>query len=369
MTSLTTNEKIRYNRHLILPEVGPEGQSRLKEAKVLVIGAGGLGCPVLEYLAAAGVGTIGILDFDKVDESNLQRQVLYSHNDIGRNKAEVAAQKLKAQNPYIHLVPIVEKITARNALNLAKDYDIIVDGSDNFQTRYLTNDLSVLLDKPLVHGSIFKFEGQVSVFNYKNGPTYRCLFPEPPEPNSVPSCSQIGVMGILPGITGTIMAAETIKVICELGDILSGKLLTFDCLSMNFSKLRFSRTSHAEVTELIDYDHFCGLTEQAGEFEISVDELNEEMMSNQQPFLLDVREPHEYEICHLDAINIPLDSLPDNISTLPRNQKIVIYCHHGHRSKKAVELLRSEYGFSDCWSLEGGIDNWAIEIDNSLERY
>lgn len=348
-----------------------DGQLALKNAKVIVIGAGGLGCPVLQYITAAGVGEIGILDFDVVDESNLQRQILFDTTDVGKPKAAIATNKLKLQNPNIQFSVIDQKIDASNAIDIVEPYDIIVDGSDNFQTRYLMNDVAVLANKVLVHGSIFKFDGQVSVFNLDNGPTYRCLFPTPPEVGTVPSCSEIGVIGVLPGIIGSLMAAEVIKVITGIGEPLSGKLLTFDALSMTSQVLKFRKNNDLNITELIDYDTFCGVNSSDSQVPtISVDELNDLILSQESFQLLDVREDHEVEICQIDnSIHIPLSNIPKSINQLSADQKIVIYCHYGNRSEEAAQQLIEKYKFKNVFSLEGGIDNWAIEIDNSMERY
>lgn len=348
-----------------------DGQLLLKNAKVLVVGTGGLGCPVLQYLTAAGVGKIGILDFDVVDESNLQRQVLFDTNDIGDYKADVAAKKLSLQNPHVQFDIINQKIDSNNAVEIVEPYDIIVDGSDNFQTRYLMNDISVLLNKVLVHGSIFKFDGQVSVFNLNGGPTYRCLFPSPPVAGSVPSCSQIGVIGVLPGIIGSLMAAEVIKVITGIGEPLTGKLLTFDALTMTSQVIKFRKNTEIVITDLIDYDSFCGSNSSDIEVPtLSVDKLNDLILSQAAIQLIDVREGHEVKVCQLEnSIHIPLSELLKSINKLSRDQKVVVYCHFGNRSKEAVKMLIDDYGFNNIYSLEGGIDDWAMEIDNSIVRY
>lgn len=330
----TPEEKKQYNRHLILDEIGADGQAKLKTAKVLVIGAGGLGCPILQYLAAAGVGTIGIIDDDTVDQSNLQRQILYTHDDIGKPKASVAVSKLSKLNPYIHFDVYVEKLSRKRAIDLFKKYDIILDGSDNFPTRYLANDAAILANKPLVFGAIFKFEGQVSVFNYQNGPTYRCLYPTPPASGEVPNCSDIGVLGVLPGIIGSLQANETIKMICGLGDVLTGKLLTYDTLSHRQLMLNFDKTENANITKLEDsYDDFCGITLVT---DISLEQIKKQSESYQ---LLDVREDWEREEFHIGGQHIPLAELPYRYQEINTSKEIVVYCKTGERSKTAIVLL------------------------------
>jgi adenylyltransferase/sulfurtransferase len=369
---LSSEELKRYNRHLILKEFGKEAQEKLKSSKVLVIGAGGLGCPVLQYLTAAGVGTIGIVDFDKVDESNLQRQVLYSTEDIGKPKAQVAAEKLSEQNPYIEFKVHQLKLSKDKALSVFSNYDLIVDGSDNFPTRYLVNDACVILNKPLVFGSIFKFEGQVTVFNYTNkngkrGPTYRCLFPEPPAPGEVPNCSEIGVIGVLPGMIGTIQANEVIKVITGIGKVLSGRLFLLDALSMNTSILKFSSVEeNFKITSLTDYEEFCGLIPKKKS--ITVQELKNKLDQGDEIVLIDVREKFEYDICKLGGTLIPLNTIPDQIHKIPKDKSVVVYCHHGMRSASAIKFLE-QHGFNNLLNLEGGIHAWAIEIDDQMERY
>ncbi len=369
---LSTEELKRYNRHIILEEVGKAGQEKLKMAKVLVIGTGGLGCPVLQYLTAAGVGTIGIVDFDVVDHSNLQRQILFDVNDIGHPKAEVARKKLSAQNPFVQFNVHQEKLTSSNALALFEQYDIVVDGSDNFPTRYLTNDACVITGKPLVFGSIFKFDGQVAVFNYNDGPTYRCLFPAPPDPGSVPNCAQIGVIGVLPGLIGTIQANEVIKLITGIGEPLSGKLLIMDALTMETNLFAVARNANnAQITELIDYEDFCGLNTPFHETmqEMTSQELAERLEQGDDIQLLDVREPFEYEICHLDAELMPLSTISNRVADIPRNVPVVVYCHHGMRSAAAITTLQQEYGFNNLYNLIGGIHDWAANIDPEMEQY
>ncbi len=347
---MTDEELKRYNRHIILPEIGLEGQQKLKQAKVLVIGAGGLGCPVLQYLTAAGVGTIEIVDFDKVDDSNLQRQVLYSTDDVGKPKAQIAKEKLGRQNPYINLIAHVTQLTASNALEIISLYDIVVDGSDNFATRYLVNDACVILNKILVFGSIFKFDGQVSVFNYKDGPTYRCLYPEPPANGEVPNCAEVGVIGVLPGIIGTLQANEVIKIIVEIGEVLSGKLLVLNALTMQFDTFGISaNVANKKIDKLIDYDIFCGSPP-----EISANELREKIKLKQDFQLLDVRELHEYEIKNIGGKLIPLNELMANLDKLSKEKELVVHCASGVRSKKAIAILK-ENGFTKVYNLKKGL--------------
>ncbi len=345
---LNSRELRRYNRHIILPEIGLSGQQRLKEAKVLVIGAGGLGCPLLQYLAAAGVGNIGVVDSDKVDESNLHRQILYSPDDIGKNKAEVAVRKLSGLNPFIIITPIVSWLNSTNALQLFSGYDIIIDGSDNFATRYLVNDACVILNKPFVSGSIYKFQGQVSVFNYHDGPTYRCLYPEPGE---IPSCAEVGVLGILPGITGCLMANETIKMIIDKGEVLSGKLLVFDSLIMQFNTFEFSTVpENKKINTLTDYDFFC----EAQAKEITASELKNKIKAGEKFQLIDVREPREYEQKNIGGLLIPLSELENNLDKISKTLPVIIHCQSGTRSKKAIDLLKQK-GFDNLYNLKNGL--------------
>lgn len=344
---LSKEEKAHYSRHLILPEIGVEGQEKLKQARVLVIGAGGIGSPVLQYLAAAGVGKIGIVDNDTVSISNLQRQVLFDYSSVGKPKAICAAERLQGLNPHIEIVSIVERFGAENALQLLKDYDLLVDGCDNFSTRYLANDAAVLANKPLVSGSIFKFEGQVAVYNYQGGPTYRCLFPEPPMEGEMPSCGEIGVLGVLPGMIGTMVANEVIKIVLEKEGVLSGKLLMLDAISMRVNTMAFKRVeAQAEVTELKEMDWSC-------ELENTVEEVTWEdfqSMNKEAVFLLDVRNENEYESWNISGHLIPLNELEDRLFELPADRQLVVHCEMGGRSKKAVELLKS-YGFNTSVSL------------------
>lgn len=354
---LTENEKKRYARHLVLPEVGLQGQLKLKAAKVLVIGAGGLGCPVLKYLCAAGVGTIGVVDNDQVDVSNLQRQILFDEEDIGKSKVQCAKRKLQNQNPEVVVIPIQDQFTSSNALKIANDYDLIIDGSDNFPTRYLSNDVSVMQNKPLVFGSIYRFEGQVSVFNYRNGPTYRCLYPEPPA--QAPDCSEAGVLGVLPGIVGTLMAAETIKVILGREDVLSGKLLILDVKSMAFQTLSFKEVAgNKKINKLIDYELFCKSKTNHIMKEISVSELKK-MLDNGEAFqLIDVREESEYRERNINGINIPLGRVEAEHDKISKTGKVVVHCKMGGRSRKAIEILRDKYGYENLMNLTGGIEAW-----------
>jgi molybdopterin/thiamine biosynthesis adenylyltransferase/rhodanese-related sulfurtransferase len=369
---LTPAELRRYNRHLILPEFGLAGQEKLKQAKVLVVGAGGLGCPVLQYLTAAGVGTLGIADFDVVSESNLQRQILYGTADVGQPKAEIARQRLSQLNPFGEFRVHRERLNPKNVLDRIAPYDIIVDGTDNFPTRYLLNDACVLLDKPLVSGAIFKFEGQVSVFNYRGGPTYRCLFPTPPSPGEVPNCSQVGVIGVLPGIIGSLQANEVIKLITQTGEILTGRLLLLDTLTLQSRTLKFKRKdSYADLALLEDYGIFCGEGPEEAEpaTSISAEGLAARLAQEPALQLLDVREPHEYAICHLPGSKlIPLGLVGERLGELDRQRPVVVYCHHGGRSAAAIRLLQ-EQGFPELLNLEGGIDAWAAEVDPKMDRY
>lgn len=349
---LQSEEVKRYSRHLILPEIGVTGQERLKQAKVIMIGAGGLACPVLQYLTAAGVGTIGIVDDDVVDESNLQRQILYWVQDVGRYKATVAAEKLAKQNPFVKFHTYTERVTAANAKKLFSEYDLIIDGSDNFPTRYLVNDACVALNKPLVFGSIFKFEGQVSVFNYRGGPTYRCLYPTPPALEEMPNCSEIGVLGVLPGLIGSYMANEAIKVICQVGQVLSGKLLVLDALGNTVDMFTIVRTATAIVLPQFSAPvSSCVPTVQ----DVSQEELERWMSVDKDVYLVDVREPYEYEINNIGGLNLPLGSLQDHLNTFPENKRIVFCCQTGTRSKLAAKLLKSSAFNGVIFNLKDGL--------------
>jgi len=378
---LSGEEIRRYGRHLIMPEVGMDGQKKLKAASVLLIGAGGLGSPLGLYLAAAGVGRIGIVDFDVVDYSNLQRQVLHSTKDVGRPKLASAKERLEGINPFVKIETHEMHLSSENALALFADYDIVVDGTDNFPTRYLVNDACVITGKPNVYGSIFRFEGQVSVFATNDGPCYRCLYPEPPPPGLVPSCAEGGVLGILPGIIGTIQANETVKLIIGKGEPLIGRLLLFDALKTKFRELKLRKNpdcpvcgQHRTITSLIDYEAFCGV--QAGwdsftreeQYEITVDELKKRLDNKDDLFILDVREPQEYQICNLNGYLIPLKELPKRINELDTAKEIIVHCKVGGRSRQAVEFMKQS-GFRKVKNLVGGIDEWAEIIDPAMPRY
>src|SRR5215472_5580851 len=374
---LSTEELQRYSRHLIMPEVTAEGQSRLKAARVLCIGAGGLGSPAALYLAAAGVGTLGIVDFDDVDLSNLQRQILHGTKDIGRGKLESARDRLQDINPQIQIDLHKCRFSSENASQLVAKYDVVVDGSDNFPTRYLSNDVCVFARKPNVYGSVFRFEGQTTVFaSHLGGPCYRCLFPEPPPPESVPNCAQAGVLGVLPGIIGMLQSIETIKLIVGIGDPLIGRLLHFDALKVQFRELKLRRDPQCPVCgenptifAPIDYDQFCGAPHDASVPGISVQELKG-MMDVREAFeLIDVREPFEFEIARIDGAKlIPLGEIPERADELYRQQPIIIHCHSGGRSAQAVRLLKQR-GFTNVYNLEGGIDAWSNFIDPTVPKY
>ena len=378
---LSPEEIRRYGRHLIMPEVGMDGQKMLKAASVLLIGAGGLGSPLGLYLAAAGVGRIGIVDFDVVDSSNLQRQIIHSTKDVGRSKLESAKERLEGINPNVTIEPYELRLSSENALDLIAHYDIVVDGTDNFPTRYLVNDACVITGKPNVYGSIFRFEGQASIFGAPDGPCYRCLYPEPPPPGLVPSCAEGGVLGILPGIIGTIQANETVKLIIKKGEPLVGRLLLFDALKMKFRELKLRRNpdcpvcgTNRTITKLIDYEAFCGVQEgwdsytRERSYEISVEELKKRLDNNEEVFILDVREPQEYQICNLNGHLIPLRDLPRRINELDTAQEIVVHCKVGGRSRQAVEFMK-QAGFRKVKNLVGGIDEWAEKIDPRMPRY
>lgn len=374
-----SNEEIRrYSRHLLLPEVGVEGQRKLKDARVLCVGAGGLGSPVSMYLAAAGVGTLGLVDFDLVDVTNLQRQILYTSADSGQSKLMAARARLSAMNPAIRVEIHPFTLTSDNALDLLRGYDIVVDGSDNFPARYLINDACVILGKPDVSGSVLRFEGQVSVYAMPQGPCYRCLHPEPPPPGLVPSCGEAGVLGVLPGIIGTIQAAETIKLIAGIGEILAGRLVILDALKMRFREVRIAKDpdcpvcgTHPTIRQLIDYEQFCGTAPVvlAPELELSAQELRTRLDRGDAVTLLDVREPQESDINSIPgSIVIPLGELPARIATLDRSREIVVYCKAGIRSAPAVEMLRAA-GFERVTHLNGGILSWIDAVDPGQPRY
>jgi molybdopterin/thiamine biosynthesis adenylyltransferase/rhodanese-related sulfurtransferase len=374
---LSAEELGRYSRHLIMPEVALNGQRLLKAARVLCIGAGGLGSPVALYLAAAGVGTIGIVDFDDVDLSNLQRQILHGTKDIGRGKLESARDRLHDINPEIDVQLHKCRFSSENAPQLVSQYDVVVDGSDNFPTRYLSNDVCVFERKPNVYGSVFRFEGQTTVFApHLGGPCYRCLFPEPPPPDSVPNCAQAGVLGVLPGIIGMLQAIETIKLIVGIGDALVGRLLHFDALKVKFRELNLRRDPQCPVCgenptifAPIDYDQFCGVHANQVVPTISVHELKRKMEAHESFELIDVRETFEYEIARIDGAKlIPLGEIADRTAELPRERLIVVHCHSGQRSAQAVRLLHDR-GFANVYNLEGGIDAWSDQIDRSVPKY
>ena len=379
--TLSKQEIQRYSRHLIMPEVGMEGQLKLKQARVLCIGTGGLGAPLGLYLAAAGVGHIGLVDFDVVDFTNLQRQVLFGTSDVGRPKITAAADRLRNLNPEIQIDAIEARLSSENALELFRDYDIIVDGTDNFPTRYLVNDACVLLGKPNVYGSIFRFEGQITVFGYPDGPCYRCLYPEPPPPGLVPSCAEGGVLGVLPGIVGTIQAAETLKLLIGKGQPLVGRLLLFDALGMKFRELKLRKNpdcpvcgTHRTLTKLIDYAEFCGIRGEEAPTtvtnipEITPKDLKSRLDRGDDLYILDVREPHEYQICNLHGHLIPLGELPRRVHELDSSKEIVAHCRSGKRSADAVQFLQKA-GFRKIWNLKGGILAWSDEVDPTIPKY
>ncbi|CAN5266609.1 molybdopterin-synthase adenylyltransferase MoeB [soil metagenome] len=380
--SLSNDEISRYSRHLIMPEVALGGQKQLKQAKVLTVGTGGLGSPLALYLAAAGVGTIGIVDFDVVDESNLQRQILHGTSDVGRPKVESARDRINDINPNVNVIIHEEALTSENALDILKDYDVIVDGTDNFPTRYLVNDACVILGKPNVYGSIFRFEGQASVFYAEEGPCYRCLYPEPPPPGLVPSCAEGGVLGILPGAIGVVQATETVKLILGIGEPLVGRLMLYDALGMNFREMKLRKDPNCPVcgenptvTELIDYQEFCGI-QQAGAAEaendvpeITVGELKTKMDNDEDINVLDVREPHEYELVNIGSKLIPLGELPERLIEVQNNGgDVAVLCRSGSRSADAVRLMQNA-GFSNTYNVKGGILAWSDEIDPSIPKY
>jgi len=377
---LTNEEVLRYSRHLILPEVGVEGQLKLKRAKVLCVGAGGLGSPLSLYLAAAGVGTLGIVDFDIVDFSNLQRQVIHGTSDVSRKKLDSAEDTLREINPNVEIRKFETRLTSANALELFRDFDIIADGTDNFPTRYLVNDACVLSGKPNVYGSVFRFEGQASVFATQAGPCYRCLYPEPPPPGLVPSCAEGGVLGILPGLVGVIQTTEVLKLILGVGEPLIGRLLLVDALSMRFRELKLRKNpdcpvcgSHPTVTGLIDYNQFCGVRGEESPpmtniTEMTVEELKQRLDRGDDLFVLDVREPHEFQIANLGGHLIPLNDLPNRLGELDRDRETVVHCKMGGRSAKAVDFLRQS-GFSRVHNLAGGITAWSERIDPKVSKY
>ena len=383
---LSQDQIARYSRHLLLPEVGVEGQEKLCAAKILCIGTGGLGSPLGLYLAAAGIGKLGLVDFDVVDQSNLQRQVLHGESTVGKLKVDSAKNRLADINSDVEVVTYNTRLSSDNAMEIFKDYDIIVDGTDNFPTRYLANDAAVLLGKPYIYGCILRFEGQASVFYSKEGPCYRCLYPEPPPPGLVPSCAEGGVLGILPGIVGLIQATEVVKLILEKGDTLVGRLMLFDALGMKFREMKLRKDKdcpicgeNPTITELIDYEQFCGIPSAAEEeidnakWEISAEEVKQKLDGPDNFTLVDVREPSEYDICRIDAsILIPLgkieDMEPKNLTTISKSDQIILHCKAGVRSLKAAKALK-QMGFEDVKSMAGGIEAWSERIDPSIPKY
>jgi adenylyltransferase/sulfurtransferase len=383
LPELTKDELSRYSRHLILPEVGEAGQRKLKAARVLCVGTGGLGSPLALYLAAAGVGTLGLVDFDVVDASNLQRQIIHSTADIGRKKLDSAAEKLQALNPNLNVIKHDTLLTSANALDILKDYDVIADGTDNFPTRYLVNDACVLLGKPNAYGSIFRFEGQASVFATKDGPCYRCLYPEPPPPGLVPSCAEGGVLGILPGLVGVIQATETIKLILGKGSTLVGRLLLVDALNMRFRELKLRKNpecpvcgAHPTVTQLIDYQQFCGIAPATKEEiavkngvpQITVSELKRRIDAGEDLFILDVREPFEYQIANIGGKLVPQGEVPQRLAEIDRDREIIVHCKAGGRSQRIAEFLKQS-GYPDVVNVAGGILAWSSEIDATVPKY
>ena len=383
LPELSTEELSRYARHLSLPEVGTEGQRKLKAARVLCVGTGGLGSPLAFYLAAAGIGTLGLVDFDVVDASNLQRQIIHSTKDIGRKKLDSAAEKLTALNPALNVVKHETMLSSSNALEILKDYDIIADGTDNFPTRYLVNDACVLLGKPNVYGSIFRFEGQASVFATEDGPCYRCLYPEPPPPGLVPSCAEGGVLGILPGLVGVIQATEAIKLILGNGEPLIGRLLLVDALAMRFRELKLGKNPECPVCgpnptvkELIDYQQFCGIEPPAQEEktlrngipQVTVHELKQRLDAGDDLLILDVREPYEYQIANIGGKHIPMNDVPRRIDEIERHREVVVQCLSGGRSQRVAEFLK-QAGYEKVSNLTGGIRAWSEHIDPTVPKY
>lgn len=381
--SLTQPEMARYSRHVIMPEVGLDGQRKLKAAKVLVIGTGGLGSPLALYLAAAGVGTLGLVDFDVVDVSNLQRQIIHGTADVGRSKCQSAASRLKDVNPEVKLDIWEDRFTSKNALDIVRHYDIVVDGTDNFPTRYLVNDACVLLNKPNVYGSIFRFDGQATVFDPRVGPCYRCLYPEPPPPGEVPSCAEGGVLGILPGVIGCIQATETIKLILGIGEPLIGRLLHYDALGMTFKTYKIRRSPkwpvgepHPTIKGLIDYEEFCGIGRgepakplAAAGGEITPTELKKRIDAGENLFVLDVRNPNEFAICRIPGTTLlPLPELPTRLAEVPKDREVIVHCKSGMRSAKAIEFLKAQ-GYTKLVNLTGGILGWADKVDPGMTRY
>ena len=383
LPELNSSELARYARHIILPEVGVEGQQKLKAARVLCVGTGGLGSPLAFYLAAAGVGTLGLVDFDVVDASNLQRQILHSTRDVGRKKLDSAEEKLVALNPALNVVKHETMLTSANALEILRDYDVVADGTDNFPTRYLVNDACVLSGKPNVYGSVFRFEGQASVFATSQGPCYRCLYPDPPPPGAVPSCAEGGVLGILPGLIGVIQATEAIKLILGKGEPLIGRLLLVDALTMRFRELKLRKNpacpvcgEHPTVTQLTDYQQFCGLAPEISQEkqlkngipQMDVKELKQRLDAGDDLFILDVREPYEYQIANIGGTLIPMNAVPQRLAEIDRNREIVVQCRSGGRSQSVAEFLAGK-GYPNVKNLAGGILAWADQIDPKVQKY
>jgi sulfur-carrier protein adenylyltransferase/sulfurtransferase len=379
--TLSKEEILRYSRHLIIPEVGMEGQRKLKQSRVLLIGAGGLGSPLAMYLSAAGVGTIGLVDFDTVEITNLQRQIMHSTADIGKSKLQSARETIREINPNVDVITYPVRLTSENAMEILGGYDVVVDGTDNFPTRYLVNDACVLLGKPNVYGSIFRFDGQITVFDSSRGPCYRCLYPSPPPPGLIPSCAEGGVIGTLPGIIGTLQALEAIKLILNTGDSLVGRLVLFDALKFTFREYQLKKNPDCPICgrsptihNLIDYEQFCGIDSHEGNNrmeeanQISVEELDARLNAGEDIFLLDVREPHEYDIANLGGLLIPLRELVERISEVDQIRQVVVYCKTGVRSAKAVKILK-DMGFARVKNLIGGIEAWSQRIDPDVPRY
>jgi adenylyltransferase/sulfurtransferase len=381
-TKFSAAELARYNRHIIIPEFGLEAQEKLRDSKVLVVGSGGLGSPVLLYLAAAGVGTIGIVDFDVVDDSNLQRQVLFGVTEIGKPKVEAARRRLEELNPYIKLNIYNTQLTSENALDIIKQYDVVADGTDNFPTRYLVNDACVLLNKPNIYASIYQFEGQVSVFNYRNkegelGPNYRDLYPTPPPPGMVPSCAEGGVLGVLPGIIGSLQALEVIKVVTGVGETMSGRFYIFDALNFESRTFKIRRNpanpvngENPTIHALIDYEQFCGMKAvETPVREITAKELYDWQVTGERFKLIDVREPHEYDLVNIGGELIPLAEVAEHAADIPKDQKVVLHCKMGGRSAKAIRELQDKFGFDNLYNLKGGIISYIDEVQPELTKY
>jgi len=364
------SELLQYSRHILLPEIGYKGQIALKNASALIVGAGGLGCPVLQYLTAAGVGRIGIIDFDKVDRSNLQRQILYSVEDIGKQKADTAIKKLSLQNPNVYFDTHNTKLTSLNALKTLKDYEVIIDCSDNFPTRYLVNDACLMLNKPFVFGALYKFEGQVSVFNYNNGPTYRCLFPDYPDASEVLNCSEIGVMGVMAGIIGSLQACEAIKIIAGVGDVLSGKLLMIDTLKINFNIIHIEKNKkNRKLTKFPDYDELCSVKKQKESVRlITAINLQKKINDKSDLVIVDIREPYEFKDVKIQgSTNIPMLQIEKNIHRIPRNKPVCIVCNYGIKSQQVIKHLRAGFGYTNLLNLKGGIIEWIKTTKNIIK--